>query len=462
MAPKVLGTLHYLEETAFKAHKALIAAKFNGVSVPAVKFDAAKVKPEVMACNPTGNVPFLETDMGCLFTSNSIARYVARSRADTPIYGKCFNDEGSIDTWLEFATHELEVPLFTWLYPTMGLMPDEPEITEEAKQDVCGAMATLEARLASSDFLVGDFLTLADIVVVCSLREGFTRVFEPAFRKPFPKTCAWFDKCCAMAQFKAVFGDTKLCSKAAAPMKFVPPPRTEASKPVAKAKPEPKAKSEPKAKAKANTSAPASAAAAAPSVASEDQVKAVGDEIRKLKEKLKGEGLSGKQINDHDQIKILVAKLNEMKAAAPAASPATSPATAPPAAAAPASGGDAEDELKAVGDEIRALKEKLKGEGLSGKKVNEHPAVKELVAKLTELKAGAPAAAPTPPAPAAAIPAPATESGGDIEAQTKAVGDQIRALKEKLKGEGLSGKKVNEHPEVKELVAKLTELKNKA
>jgi len=35
-------------------------------------------------------------------------------------------------------------------------------------------------------------------------------------------------------------------------------------------------------------------------------------------------------------------------------------------------------------------------------------------------------------------------------------------LKERLKGEGLSGKKVNEHEEVKTLVARLTELKKQA
>merc|ERR1712039_838484 len=141
-----------------------------------------------------------------------------------------------------------------------------------------------------------------------------------------------------------------------------------------------------------------------------------------------------------------------MGAAKPAAPAATS-------AAAPA-GGDVEAQIKSVGDDIRALKEKLKGEGLSGKKINDHEQVKSLVAKLNELKSAAPAT--TPAAPAASPSPAAAPAGGDLDAQIKSVGDEIRVLKEKLKGEGLSGKKINDHAEVKRLVAQLQELKAKA
>ena len=53
-----------------------------------------------------------------------------------------------------------------------------------------------------------------------------------------------------------------------------------------------------------------------------------------LKEKLKGEGLSGKKVNDHEEVKALVAKLQELKTTGAAAAPA---AAASPKAAAPAS-----------------------------------------------------------------------------------------------------------------------------
>jgi len=74
----------------------------------------------------------------------------------------------------------------------------------------------------------------------------------------------------------------------------------------------------------------------------------------------------------------------------PKSSPKSSPKAAPaPAPAAPAAGGDVEAQVKAVGDAIRTLKEKLKAEGLSGKKINDHEEVKGLVAKLQALKTAA-------------------------------------------------------------------------
>merc|ERR1712176_153081 len=123
--------------------------------------------------------------------------------------------------------------------------------------------------------------------------------------------------------------------------------------------------------------------------------------------------------------------------------------------------GDLDAQVKAVGDEIRTLKAKLKADGLSGKAIDKTAEVQALVGKLSELKA-AQAVAPAPAVTAAKPAAPPTVSvaaGGDVEAQIKAVADQIRELKAKLKADGLSGKAIDKTDEVKALVAKLTELK---
>jgi len=152
--------------------------------------------------------------------------------------------------------------------------------------------------------------------------------------------------------------------------------------------------------------APAKAPAAAPAGGDmskiEADIKAVADEIRTLKDSLKAKGMSGAQINSDAGIKALVDKLNVHKAAytaaggnatAPAPKAAASPKAAPSAAP---SGGESVD---AVADQIRSLKEKLKADGLSGKQVNNHPEVTELVKKLSALKeaaASAPAFAISP------------------------------------------------------------------
>merc|ERR1719277_2304708 len=100
----------------------------------------------------------------------------------------------------------------------------QQEATASAKNDVKKAMQALEDRLKVSPFLIGDFISLADIVVVCSLKEAFVRIFDPAFRKPYAKVCAWFQLCCSMQQFSAVLGDVSLCKEAekAKPVKGAP------------------------------------------------------------------------------------------------------------------------------------------------------------------------------------------------------------------------------------------------
>merc|ERR1712216_699049 len=144
----------------------------------------------------------------------AIARYVARCRADTSLYGNNFDDEGQIDTWMEFSTYELEIPIAVWLYPVLGVMEQPPAAaTENAKKDIAKALKTLEDHLKTSAFLIGNFPSLADIVVVCVLKEAFVRIFDPAFRKPYPKVCAWFETCVSMPQFESVLGKPKLCTQ---------------------------------------------------------------------------------------------------------------------------------------------------------------------------------------------------------------------------------------------------------
>mmetsp|Transcript_93708 Transcript_93708/g.264498 ORF Transcript_93708/g.264498 Transcript_93708/m.264498 type:complete len:725 (-) Transcript_93708:109-2283(-) len=137
---------------------------------------------------------------------------------------------------------------------------------------------------------------------------------------------------------------------------------------------------------------------------------------------------------------------------------ATAPSAAAPAqkpAPAPVSSGGAVDEaaIKAVGDEIRDLKAKLKSEGMSGKQVNEHADIKQLVAKLTELKAGSAAETPTAtPAPAkAAQPAKAEKKQEEpkkekAEKAKKGAAAETALVKQPAKGGGVQIKKMEDTP----------------
>ncbi|CEG43519.1 elongation factor 1- [Plasmopara halstedii] len=159
---------------------------------------------------PIGKVPLLETEEGCIFESGAIARYIARLRPDLGLYGKTFFESGQIDGWIDFSAFELEVPLEVWVHPILGVGKFHAAASTKAKADVRKVLQTLENHLHLRTYLVGEQVTLADIVVASSLVYPFKFVLDKEFRKPFPAVIRWFTTLVNQPEFQAVVGDVPL------------------------------------------------------------------------------------------------------------------------------------------------------------------------------------------------------------------------------------------------------------
>merc|ERR1712187_978498 len=202
----------------------LIAAGYAGLDVETTNKGA----------EATGKIPVLETNEGlCVFSSVAIARYVSRISRTSGLYGQNILDGGAIDSWIEFCTHELEVPLLTWVLPKQGVRPDIPEATKMAKEDTRSALTILNNHLLHNTYMVGHQITLADISVCCALIDGMELVLDPAFRQSYGNLMRWFNLCLAQPEFAAVLGKVQLCSAAGAaikaPGKKEPAPKKEAA-----------------------------------------------------------------------------------------------------------------------------------------------------------------------------------------------------------------------------------------
>lgn len=101
----------YTDLGNFRAFKILIAAEYNNVAIEIPDFDAKvdSKKPEFLKKSPLGKVPILETPEGSIFESNAIARYVARIRRDSELYGVSFLESGQVDSWIDFCSHDIEL-----------------------------------------------------------------------------------------------------------------------------------------------------------------------------------------------------------------------------------------------------------------------------------------------------------------------------------------------------------------
>jgi elongation factor 1-gamma len=199
----------------FRAFKVLIAAQYNGVEidVPDFKVGVDNKTEEFLAKSPLGQVPVLETEQGCLFESNAIARYVARFRRDVELCGRTFFDTAAVDSWVDFCTNMLDVATQLWVMPILQKTEQKPQLTEKAKQDMRKALEVLNKHLTLKTFLVGERITLADIVVVSTLFYPMKMVLDKSFRSAFPNVERWFMTCVNQPQFKVVVGEITLCEK---------------------------------------------------------------------------------------------------------------------------------------------------------------------------------------------------------------------------------------------------------
>jgi len=178
-----------------------------------VKIGEQTQSSDFLAKNPVGKVPVLETPEGFIFESNAIARFVARQDAHTHLLGANEYENGLVDQWLDFAMSEIELPAKVWLYPIYGFLEVHTQATQKAKGDILKVLEILNKHLEDSTFLVGERITLADIVVAMTMIGLFHKVLDPGFRKPFQNTVRWFSTIMNQPNVLAVVGEIALCTK---------------------------------------------------------------------------------------------------------------------------------------------------------------------------------------------------------------------------------------------------------
>jgi elongation factor 1-gamma len=191
----------------------LIAAKYAGVNVEVVS-NVDTRSEDFLRKNPTGKVPVLETDKGTISESNAIARYIARE-GKPEFHGKSSIETALIDQWIDFAASEIELAAYAWIFPIQGVIPNNFQATKKAQEDIKKVLSILDNHFLTRTYLVGNSVSLADVVVATSLLQLYQLVLDPAFRKEFVNTNRWFVTIVNQPEVKAVLGEVKLADKAA-------------------------------------------------------------------------------------------------------------------------------------------------------------------------------------------------------------------------------------------------------
>ncbi|KAJ3671029.1 hypothetical protein LUZ60_008455 [Juncus effusus] len=200
------------------AYKSLIAAEYCGVKVDHVFQMGVSDKTHLFVENSVfvinhhfGMVPVLETPDGPIFESNGMARYVAKLNGDNnTLCGFSVYELVQIEEWMTYATTEIDEALTRWVYIRTGVYPynarAERVLIDFMKKSLC----TLNTHLAKkANYLVGNCITLADIVMACDLFPGFTHVLTKSFTSEFPHVERYFWNIVGQPNFKKVLGEVK-------------------------------------------------------------------------------------------------------------------------------------------------------------------------------------------------------------------------------------------------------------
>lgn len=208
------GTLYTYPEN-FRAYKVLIAAQYSGAAVKEASdfvFGETNRSDAFLAKFPLGKVPAFETKDGKYLTeSNAIAYYVANEQ----LRGANDFHRAEVQSFVSFADNELLPAVQSWVFPVIGIMPYNKNNVERAKEDLRRGLAVLNARLLKQTFLVGERVTLADVVVFTTLLHAYEHVLDPSFRAPFSAVTRWFTTIQNQPQVKAVVKTFTLCAKIA-------------------------------------------------------------------------------------------------------------------------------------------------------------------------------------------------------------------------------------------------------
>ncbi|KAH0999783.1 hypothetical protein HUJ04_013557, partial [Dendroctonus ponderosae] len=202
----------------FRASKALIAAQYSGVELKVEKnfvFGETNKTKEFQQKFPGGKVPAFEGKDGQLLQDgNAIAFYVSNEQ----LKGKTDIEKAQVLQWIGFAESEVLPAGCAWVFPILGIIKNNPstqEAFQRAKNDMKVTLTILNSHLQTRTFLVGERVTLADIVVACNLLNPYRYVMDPDYRRPFANVNRWFSTVINQPQVKAVLGDIVLCEKPA-------------------------------------------------------------------------------------------------------------------------------------------------------------------------------------------------------------------------------------------------------
>lgn len=133
-------------------------------------------------------LPILETKEGNIFSSNSIARYLATIGGNKLYGGDNLHNRAEIDQWLDASACEFDAAVSAVVVAKDGKEVDLITLS----QDIHKVLGVLEQTLNGKKYFVGGDFSIADIAWAANLGVVFSVMLGEAERSKYPNLTNWY------------------------------------------------------------------------------------------------------------------------------------------------------------------------------------------------------------------------------------------------------------------------------
>jgi len=165
-------------------------------------------QPPYLKKNPSGGSPCLELDNGTYLSEiTAICEYLEDKFPANPLIGSTPEEKAETRMWTRRIDLNICEPLANGFRYSQGLplfkdrITTLPEAAEGLKRVAQEKITWLDGLMAGKQFICGDRLTLADILLYCFLHFG-TQVGQP-LNENNKNIKAWYDRMAARPSTKA-------------------------------------------------------------------------------------------------------------------------------------------------------------------------------------------------------------------------------------------------------------------
>lgn len=180
----------------------------KGLDIPGEEVDlrgGGNLSAEFRARNPFARIPVLELDDGtCIAESVAISRYFEELHPTPPLFGRTPLEKATVEMWNRRAEINFLLNGANAFRNISGFFKDREEISLEwgriSEKRAAADLRLFDAHLAASQFLAGDYFSIADITLATAY--DFLRRVKLDLPFDLPGVSRWYAEVSARPSFR--------------------------------------------------------------------------------------------------------------------------------------------------------------------------------------------------------------------------------------------------------------------